>query len=141
MIPPLERVMRFAARIESLDLAHKMLAEFLAEGNVPPAVGKHVALAMSEGVTNAVRHSRGDMVTLKCSLDRNVLTLAVIDDGKGFDIEEIPPPDLDVPREGGYGLYIMRKVMDSVTYECREGGNILTLVKFLDRVDGGNHAP
>lgn len=118
--------------MKNLDLAHRVLAKFLAEKGVSAELADCVTLAMSEGATNAIRHAGGGMVGLECRMTAEGLMIVITDAGPGFDLNGVPLPDFEVPREGGYGVHIMRTVMDGVTYERREGRNVLTLIKRLD---------
>jgi serine/threonine-protein kinase RsbW len=58
------------------------------------------------------------------------------DHGKPFDPASVPEPnvkaDLSERKIGGLGMYLMRKLMDEVSYESSpETGNILTMIKRL----------
>ena len=53
------------------------------------------------------------------------------DHGQGFDLETVPKPDFDHPKEGGMGLFFIRTLMDSVTYKKLDDGNILEIRKAL----------
>lgn len=67
-----------------------------------------VPLLASELVTNAVRHSNGE-VALSLRLDRDRVRLAVRDSS-----DEMPiMGDLDAAREGGWGLHIVDRLASS----------------------------
>ncbi len=57
------------------------------------------------------------------------------DRGKPFNPLKNPPPDLDASLEereiGGLGIHIVLNKMDTVTYDYRDGKNILTMKKEL----------
>jgi serine/threonine-protein kinase RsbW len=59
-----------------------------------------------------------------------------MDHGAGFDLERVPEPDLDEHPEGGYGLYIIRKIMDEVAYSGDGTVNTLAMKKHF-RKEGG----
>ncbi|MBR4437044.1 MAG: ATP-binding protein, partial [Spirochaetales bacterium] len=56
-----------------------------------------------------------------------------IDDGEAFDPLAKSDPDIDLSAEerqiGGLGIFMVKKSMDSVEYEYRDGKNILTISK------------
>jgi len=80
-----------------------------------------IVLAVSEAATNAVRHAYLDAqeyhLTLKARRIGERIVVRVRDYGSKFDPATIRLPDMGgVPRVGGYGIYLMRRVMDHVYY-------------------------
>ena len=63
------------------------------------------------------------------------VTLRFSDNGRPYDPTEKPDPDTTQSAEerevGGLGIFMVKKLMDEVTYEYADGSNILTLVKSL----------
>jgi len=49
----------------------------------------------------------------------------------GFDLDTVPLPDFDNPKEGGMGLFFIRTFMDSVTYTRQGDCNVLEIIKHL----------
>lgn len=74
-------------------------------------------------------------VVLGCSLKDGKATLRFSDNGRPYDPTEKPDPDTTQSAEerevGGLGIFMVKKLMDEVTYEYADGSNILTLVKSL----------
>ena len=95
-----------------------------------------IELAVGEAVTNIIRHAYdnqpGHEIHLSLTIDDTKFRLRIIDFGRKFDPADQPPPDLDALREGGYGIYLMKKVMDEVTYDTSTlpQGTQLDLVKY-----------
>jgi len=95
-----------------------------------------IQLAVNEAVVNAIKHAHGgstlDQVKVVFSLLSRRLEIDIYDRGEGFDLTAVPDPDLGEPHEGGYGLMIIKKLMDEVSYHRDpEQGNQLHLVKYL----------
>lgn len=93
-----------------------------------------IALAVSEAVSNIVLHAyagRTDgRIEATLTVDDMALTLRLRDYGRKFDPSAYQSPDLDTPAEGGYGIFLMRTVMDEVRYETGHAeGTELVLVK------------
>jgi len=61
--------------------------------------------------------------------------ISFIDSGKPYNPLEKPDPDVtlsvDERKEGGLGIYMVKKSMDDVIYEFKNGQNNLTIVKNL----------
>lgn len=96
-----------------------------------------VGLAMSEACTNVIKHAyRGESthcIDLHLEIHEAKLVLTIHDVGEQFDLQAYTPPNLDEPGEGGYGVFLMRSLMDEVHYELSQSqGTTLRLVK-LDR--------
>ncbi len=96
-----------------------------------------IELAISEICTNIVKHAYAHStghIKGQVTLLNNGVQLDIYDTGKGFDPNTIPQPQADPNnlREGGYGLHIVRQIMDVVSYECDpDDGNHWHLIKFL----------
>ncbi|WP_129631106.1 ATP-binding protein [Candidatus Oscillochloris fontis] len=99
----------------------------------------NMQLAAHEACTNIVGHAYAGS---QSGNERIVISLALFphprrlqielrDTGRSFDPEEVPTPTLDQAQVHGYGLFLMRNLMDSVTYTPQPGDNHWCLVKHL----------
>lgn len=74
-------------------------------------------------------------VTVRISVFPDKLSLEFIDGGKPYNPLAKPDPDLSFPaaeREiGGLGVYMTKKMMDSVKYRYEDNKNILIMEIFL----------
>lgn len=92
-------------------------------------------LVLTEAMTNAIRHANEDdpakevHITIAI-LDRK-LSIRVYDQGQGFDVTSLPCPDFQGLEEHGRGVYIIRSIMDSVTYRQHDDGHVLEMIKEL----------
>lgn len=61
--------------------------------------------------------------------------ISFIDNGKPYDPLAKPDPDVTLPlmkrKIGGLGIFMVKKSMDDVVYEYKDGQNILTITKAL----------
>ena len=100
-----------------------------------------LVLAIDEAVTNVIvhgYHDRPGLIELEVMVESDMMTLILRDQAPLFDPTCVPPPDLSLPLEqrpiGGMGIHLMRHSVDRITYaSTAEGGNQITLVKFLER--------
>jgi serine/threonine-protein kinase RsbW len=99
------------------------------------ALAYHLNLVLTEATTNAIKHATQitpkDTVRITIYIHDNELNIKVYDHGQGFDLETVPLPDFDHPKEGGMGLYFIRTLMDSVSYTKQAGCNVLEIKKYL----------
>lgn len=59
------------------------------------------------------------------------LVIDMYDTGCSFDIARVPEPNLAEPQARGYGLYLIRQLLDEVEYESLEERNHWRLTKYL----------
>jgi anti-sigma regulatory factor (Ser/Thr protein kinase) len=77
---------------------------------VGPGVFEETSLLVSELVTNSVRHARlrpDQVIRLQVRADRSRIHVAVIDEGPGFDPDEVGSPGVF---DGGWGLQLLRQL-------------------------------
>lgn len=125
------------ATYTSLNLLRACLAELLMLCDVaeqdPAMYG--VQLAAHETCANVIDHAYGGdfhqriAVTLSlCRAERRIV-VELHDTGSAFAFDDVPSPNLDEPQEHGYGLFLIRSVMDEVVYQSTSDGNNWRLVK------------
>lgn len=75
--------------------------------------------------------------TIQVEVNKEPLSVVItfIDQGKPYDPLAKPDPDITLPAEerpiGGLGIFMVKKSMDNVKYEYKDGSNILTIEKNL----------
>lgn len=76
-------------------------------------------LAVTEAVTNVIRHARVEEYEVHYRAAEGVVEITVADRGGGFDEADLARnPD----GKGGFGLTVIRNLVDEVTIERGEGG-------------------
>lgn len=75
-------------------------------------------LVLNESCNNVMKHSQKDTpVHLEIFLDETGIEILVFDKGEGFVWPEIYGFETQEYPEGGFGLYLMKELMDEVNYE------------------------
>ena len=122
----------------------RVLTEFLREfgsaAALAPAQVGNFELALEEIFLNIVMHGSEPGVTPRVEVSLNLgadaVTMTVEDDGPQFDPLSLPPPDVTASladrKVGGLGVFLVRKLMDPVSYERVAGRNQLRMSKRLD---------
>ncbi len=116
------------------------ISAFVVEGAELAGLDDHavweVQLAADEAVTNVIQHSYAHQpgpITVQTEVVDGAFRITIIDQGRQFDPDQVPEPDLVSPLEerktGGLGLYLMRKLMDQVTFSFEDGRNVLQMAK------------
>lgn len=124
------------AEIRNIPVVAEGLEGFLLDVGVNPEILPDIQLAVDEAVTNIIRHGyagKPGTIKISCSVDGGVVRTEIRDSAPPFNPLTIPDPDLTADLAdrvvGGMGIFLIRKVMDAVTYEYVEGENVLKMEK------------
>ena len=128
--------LRVPARAEYIALARLALSGLAAIVALPEELLADLKLALTEAVSNSVRHAYADgagFVSIAYSLSGDALTVEVVDDGQGFDPNRPPTLEGEELTEGGLGIAIIRTIADEFELSSRPGvrGSRLRFVKRL----------
>jgi signal transduction histidine kinase len=108
-------------RLDAVEKRAGMEARLIGDPKIPLTEGEKAnlyAIAI-EALNNVLRHAEADSVTVTVHSDDEVLTLEVLDDGRGFDLES-------ERNSGGMGLENMRE-------RAAHLGGELTIASALDQ--------
>ena len=96
-----------------------------------------LVLAVDEAATNVIIHAYGREpgrpIELAVEADAEQASVCLYHEGKDFDPHAVPPPAFDGTRQGGFGVYLIRRCVNDVRYERDESGRrVVRLVKRRD---------
>lgn len=116
------------------------LVESVANLAEPAANLYNLELALQEVAVNIVKHAyahREGRIQMTLSLEAHPprLTILLHDTGASFDPARVPPPKLGELQEHGFGLFLMRQLLDEVEYTHSASGNVWKLVKTIPTAD------
>jgi len=96
----------------------------------------HVNLVLTEAMSNAIRHANVEnpdkQLHISICIEGNQLFISVFDEGGGFEMDQVPHPDVEYLDEGGRGIYIIRTLMDRVDFRKQGRGHVLEMSKTLN---------
>ena len=100
----------------------------------------NLQLVMEEMVSNVIfyAHPEGSEadISLTAESDNHELTFVLSDHGQEFDPTLKDDPDINMPPDqreiGGLGIFIVKHLMNEVTYQRLEGRNLLTMKKIIN---------
>ena len=122
--------LQFVSYYEEIDrVSAKVLRDMDETGYSDESIRK-MKLTITELLANAIGHGNEDnhskKVTMGHLVETTVVTVAIIDEGKGFDPSNIPDPTLpqNLIKDHGRGLYIVRNYVDEIDFN-RKGNRIL----------------
>jgi anti-sigma regulatory factor (Ser/Thr protein kinase) len=101
------------------------------------ALAMNLNLALEEAVSNVILYAypegvQGE-VDIRATVGKERIDFTVSDNGVPFDPVDTPDPDLtaDVKERpvGGLGIFLVKRIMDQVSYSRENGKNILSMTK------------
>jgi len=127
---------------EMLDLVETLSDRLSSLAGLDEDATHWVSVAVRESVINAVKHGnkedKAKQVTVEFSLAPRVkpeeFTIEVLDQGVGFDYEDVGDPlaPENLMKSSGRGIFFMRNFMDDVAIARRpEGGMSVRMMKKL----------
>ncbi len=99
-----------------------------------------IALACDEACANIIEHAYGGQgkgeIEVAWGVAAGRFHIIFRDNGSPFDPGAVPLPNPELPLDdeqtvGGWGLQIIRQVMDEMDFHFDDAGNSLTLTKYL----------
>jgi serine/threonine-protein kinase RsbW len=121
--------LRVKSKTENLSEIRDFVSVSARDAGIPEVTVENIILAVDEACTNIIKHAyklspEGELI-IKIDYDEEKFTVMIIDYGKSFEPERVPLPDLQKyyreHRVGGLGMYLMKSLMDDVTYTSIPG--------------------
>lgn len=130
---------QFAAKFEYLDEIREFVGDIVRSEGFSDKDIYNIQLATDEAASNIIEHAyegiSNGILELSCGMVGDAIKIVLIDHGEPFDPGSIPMPDLKADlsdrKIGGLGIFLMRKLMDTVHYESspETNKNTLTMIK------------
>lgn len=126
------------ASLDQLDTVQEFISEKLEQYACPMKAMMAIEIAVEEIFVNIANYAYRPEVgeaTVCCEVNEDPMevTIQFLDHGKPFNPLEKEDADISqdalLEREGGLGILMVKKSMDSVSYSYENGKNILTILK------------
>lgn len=122
---------RFLEDVREFIKTHALAADF-SDVDV-----EELKIAVDECCTNVIEHAYGNdaskSIDISVLIDDDRFSVRIRDQGRAFDSSTYREPDLAEfaknRKSGGFGVHIMRKLMDEVIFSTRNGTNECLMVK------------
>ena len=129
MLTPTYRA-TFSGDYRNVPLARNAVASFARICGFSNAEVDDIRLATGEAIANAVEHGRNPKqsgFSVRCMFLDEELTIEIRDNGEGFEDDEKSQLDLLDERTRGFGIFLMRRLMDRVNFDKR--GTLVRLTR------------
>jgi serine/threonine-protein kinase RsbW len=139
MVPQTKRIeLTLESVLDSVDLAESISMRICASAGFPEEECHKIGMSVREAVINAYKYgnqkNREKKIFMTVEFDDEKMVVKILDQGPGFEIEDIPDPlaEENLLRTSGRGLFLMRAFMDEFTVQRGVvGGAELIMVKRL----------
>ena len=136
----MKKELKLKNQVDELQRLNLFIEEICDELSLDMGLRLDLNLVLEEVVSNVIFYAYPEGTTADIELlaesDGKELTFVLSDQGKHFDPTAKEDLDTDVNpmnRElGGMGIYIVKNIMNEVTYQRLEGRNLLTMKKALN---------
>lgn len=133
----MEKEIRIKNELDEITALAVFVEELCEELSLSAEVTMNINLALEEAVCNVIMYAypQGEEheVMLKATYANNQLIFLLTDTGLSFDPTLAPDADISSSLEersiGGLGIFLIRKIMNEVTYQRIDGQNLLTMKK------------
>lgn len=133
----MEKKITLKNQIGELERVNQFVEEIASELHLGDELCMNLNLVMEEMVSNVIFYAypegQNSSIELTAETKDGELTFVLSDSGKEFDPtakEDADPNVSPIERGiGGMGIYIVKNIMNQVTYQRLEGRNLLTMTK------------
>ena len=95
-----------------------------------------MSIAIDEIASNIINYSKAKNAEISYSIESDNLNLTFEDDGQPYNPLETEDPDITLSAEerqiGGLGIFMVKKMTESMDYKYENNKNILKLVMALN---------
>jgi serine/threonine-protein kinase RsbW len=94
----------------------------------------NLSLSFSEAASNSIKHGNKNDANKKIQITVKVsdsqMRIIIKDEGKGFDIKDVPDPtkEENILKDNGRGIHIMRSFLENLSYNFTPEGTETILV-------------
>jgi serine/threonine-protein kinase RsbW len=127
---------RYPSTLESVDIGEGEILKAAAHVGFDEDEQHRIGMAVRECMVNAVvhgnRYNRNKQVHVNVALSDQQFIIRIIDEGEGFEVQEVPDPlhENNLLRHSGRGLFLMGAFMDDMKVrKVLPSGTEVTLVK------------
>lgn len=126
------------ANIDNLDKVIAFVEDILHKHNCCFDSEVQLDVAVEEVFVNIAQYAyppKDGNVLIKCTVENDKAIITFTDSGVYYDPLKMPDPDVIKQRKenqvGGLGIFLVKKSMDKMVYEYKDGKNILTIIKHI----------
>ena len=139
--------LKIDANIENLAKVFTFLQESLDKCDCPAKTKRQIKLCVEEifmNITHYAYNPNTGPAVIKVDVvgqpESSRVVISFADEGKPYDPLQREDPDIEAGLDerpiGGLGIYLVKTTMDNVEYEHKDGQNVLTIEKDIEKQVG-----
>ena len=125
----------FSHMTEVVDKTEEICRKF----HFPNEEMQNLVVSVSEALSNAIVHGNKQdpekNVSIKFSISDAKMSIAIKDEGDGFNLKKIPNPlkTENITKESGRGIFLLKELMDDVLFDFTSNGTEVTITKNIKK--------
>lgn len=135
----MEKEIKINNELNELSILANFIEELCTELDLPAETAMNINLALEEAVANIIMYAypsrEQQTILLKVTHSNNQLIFLLTDKGSSFDPTQVEDTDLSLSIEerpiGGLGIFLIRSIMNEVSYQRLDKENQLTMKKYI----------
>jgi serine/threonine-protein kinase RsbW len=140
--------LKIGSSTQNLGDVRRFVERYARESGFSETSVNEFKLAVDEACTNVIEHAYcGDTtcsIEVSITITEQYFTVVIRDEGRAFEPAAYQSPNLvdlvHQRRDGGFGVHLMRKLMDRVEYRRRGRFNEVALTKYHPRGEAAGGA-
>ncbi len=131
------------ATSDNLDVIRNFVVRIAREMGFSEENVYDIEVAVDEAASNVIKHaypgnnSRKRPLDVKVKKNKKFIEITITDKGKGFDPRKVKEPQIEEylkkMKRGGLGLYLIKQLMDEVSFNINPGKqNQIIMKKFVE---------
>lgn len=135
----MEKEIKISNNFKEIALISNFVEDLCNELALPPETTMNINLALEEAVANVIMYAyppeEQHEILLKVAGNNEQLIFLLTDKGQSFDPTQVEEIDTTLPIEerqiGGLGIFLIRSIMNEVTYQRLDDENRLIMKKYI----------
>ena len=113
---------RLPSELETLAKVEQIIEELKEKHGISEEIYGNILVSLSEAVNNAIKHGNkldaSKSISFSFEASDSRYTFTIVDEGEGFDYENIPDPTHpdNIEKADGRGIFIMKSLADEVEF-------------------------
>jgi serine/threonine-protein kinase RsbW len=118
----MKKMLNIPSKIENLSLVEKAVDDISSKYNLNSELYGNILIATIEAANNAILHGNkldnSKNVNIVFNLENKFLTVTIMDQGQGFDFNNIPDPTSpeNIEKINGRGIFLMERLADQLKF-------------------------
>ncbi|MBL7917024.1 MAG: ATP-binding protein [Bacteroidia bacterium] len=127
--------LKISSNTQNITLVERVIDDVCEQFKVNEDRYGNILIAVTEAVNNAIQHGNHNNpeknVTIEYNVDDESVTFSILDEGSGFDYQNLPDPTApeNIDKINGRGIFLMKNLSDKIEFD-KNGKQVLLKFNF-----------